>query len=106
MTDIATISAEFFRKYVDESIALVDQSGTVALVTTLRQVDEQPRSTAPDAPRVAFTLELSAPEPCTADGGTFILAHPGFGQFGPVFVNRVFRGTLAQDHAAFQVCFN
>lgn len=106
MTDLATVSADFFRPHVGGTIALADEAGTVLLTATLRQVDEQPRSTAPDSPRVAFTLELSAPMPCAADSGKYVLAHPDFGRFGPVDVTRVFRGTLANDFAAFQICFN
>lgn len=102
MTDIATISAEFFRPHQGASIALADSEGNVVLVPTLLRVDDRPAATMPGAPRQAFTVVLVAPLPCEADTGHFTLGHPDFGEVGPVHVVR----TMPSDNRAwFRVYF-
>lgn len=106
MSELAKIGADFFLPHVGSIVALADAQGNVVLTAELRGVTPQPRSTAPDAGREAFSLFLVAPEPCAVADGDFVLAHPGFGTFGPVHVIRTHAGTLSQSEAVFQIYFN
>lgn len=106
MTDIAALSCDRFHPLVGADIALVDDAGTVVLAATLASATEHPRSTAPDAPRTAFSLVLTAPEPCAVTGGHYRLAHASFGILGPVNIVRVFPGRLDTSKATFEIAFN
>lgn len=106
MTDIACLSCDRFHPLVGADIALVDDAGAVVLTAKLRSATEHLRATAPDAPRTAFSLVLTAPEPCAVTGGHLRLAHTQLGIIGPVNIVRVFPGRLDTREAAFEICFN
>jgi hypothetical protein len=102
--NIRTLTSAPFRPHIGTEVALETADAQVVRARLVK-VEDLPRSTPPDAARLSFHLILEAPEPCPLGRGDFTLVHPGWGRLGPLYVERIFPGSLTCDRAVFEVTF-
>jgi hypothetical protein len=102
--DIRTLTSALFQPHVGTEATMEAPDGG-AIPVRIAKVEDLPRSTPPDAPRLSFHVILESPEPCPFGRGDFTLVHSGWGRLGPVYVERIFPGTMASDKAVFELTF-
>lgn len=86
---ISILSASHLEPFVGTSFNLVNEAGTSCVL--LDKVVEYPSSTAPGAPRTAFSLffRLLRSELSQIDSGHYAIEHDDLETIAPVYIERV-----------------
>lgn len=104
MHDIATLSQDVFRPLIGETVIL--ENDDLRIEAKVEDVVERLCATPRGAKRTAFSVFLTAPEPCDFIGGTFFLSHASLDRLGPVYISRIVSHSLDAQGAHLEVGFN
>lgn len=106
MLDLATLSCDQFAPLVGSSLTLTDSISGGSFEVEIRYTRIMAHGSLRGAPRKAFSVFMSAPEPCGWADGDYIIRHPRLGEIGPVRVSRIISDDMPGVSASFQLAFN